>query len=112
MTDLAAWASGFFDGEGNVYIRHRRRGACTDHVLYVQVTQKDKLPLQILKSHWGGSITEVKNPSGCWRWRVVTAMAERFLWDILPHSVVKREQIEAALVIRSKVRKYKRRQVV
>lgn len=101
-----AWAAGFFDGEGNIYFRRDRRRTPE---LTAQVTQKLRLPLEILMQQWGGSICATKTPSGCFRWRIATRQAQHFLEAIQPYAVVKRIAIDDALAIRAKVRIYRRR---
>lgn len=98
------WAAGFFDGEGNVYIRHRGR---KNPEIHAQITQKDPRPLQEIHFRFGGSISKTKNPANCWRWRCACQNAARFFEAILPHSFVKREAIEKALKTRKPLRKYK-----
>lgn len=101
------WAAGFFDGEGNVYLRLRVKHRAAD--VYVQVTQKDISPLLELKKVWGGSVTDTKTPSGCHRWRAGHKKAEAFLRAIYPHCLVKHEAISRALQERAKVRPYRAR---
>ena len=94
------WAAGFFDGDGCVSIRRRRRGNCVDHAVYAQVTQKDPSPLRAFQNEFGGSISPTKTPSGCYRWRVAGRKAERFLRRIQTYSLVKAEPIRLALELR------------
>lgn len=100
-----AWAAGFFDGEGNVYLRVREKHRAPD--VYVQVTQKDRAPLVELQKRWSGSLTETKTPSGCYRWRCGHQKAEAFLRAILAYSLVKRVEIIRALDERKRVRPYR-----
>lgn len=99
------WAAGFFDGEGNVYLRLRVKHRVPD--VYVQVTQKDPEPLRRFKERWGGSLTETRTPTGCHRWRCSHRKAEAFIRAILPYSLVKRVALERALNARANVRRYR-----
>lgn len=101
------WAAGFFDGEGNIYLRHRPNRRQPD--VHAQVTQKDPAPLRELQARWGGSLTETRTPSGCYRWRVASKKAEMFLRSIRPHLLVKAAVVEEALAVRERTRPYHRR---
>ena len=103
------WAAGFFDGEGNIYLRQRERRRVRD--VYAQITQKDRRPLEEFQKRWGGSLTETKTPSDCYRWRVSHQKAEAFLLSIHRYLLVKDEAVREALIERSKVRPYRRRKV-
>jgi hypothetical protein len=101
------WAAGFFDGEGNVYLRRRPKRRTRE--VRVQVTQKLRSPLEQLRDRWGGSLTPTKTPSGCYRWRTGGQKAEAFLRAIDPHVLVKRSAVDEALAERASTRKWARR---
>jgi hypothetical protein len=98
-----AWAAGFVDGEGCIMFRRspdrtaRGRGPKRLRNMCVQVTQKQSEPLRLLQQHWGGALTDTL-ASGCFRWRVSSQEAVRFLLDIEPYLVVKRRQCTLALM--------------
>jgi hypothetical protein len=101
------WAAGFFDGEGNLYLRKREKRRSRE--VRTQVTQKALEPLIELQRVWGGSINKTKNPSNCYRWRLVGQGAEAFLKAIAPHSIVKSTAIAEALHERALTRPWRRR---
>jgi len=102
--------AGFFDGEGSVsVIPHTKYPKSI--IVSAQVSQVDPRPLIVLKELFGGSLCQTKNrkPSGqdghmIWKWAVTHKDAERFLKAIQPYCIVKKEQIDIALKIRSLVR--------
>jgi hypothetical protein len=96
----AAWASGFFDGEGCVALTRTAKGGFS---VVATVTQKHLPPLEKLKSLFGGAVHDKGgNRKGyCHSWATSAALAERFLRAILPYSIEKKEQIEVALLYRA-----------
>lgn len=98
MTDtFLAWCGGFFDGEGSLDIyRRRRRGTCV-YLLRANITQKDPLPLRIVRDNFGGHLAEPGRGSSCWKWVAATRVAEAFLRAIHPYTIVKAPQIYVAL---------------
>jgi hypothetical protein len=97
----AAWAAGFFDGEGTTGVNRQSRdypiGRCVYLRLIMVVTQKDRRPLDRFARAVGvGEVTLDKRGYHQWRVfntpRVLTAL--RVLW---PHlSQPKREQAAVA----------------
>ena len=100
-----SWAAGFFDGEGCVSVSRRKRGNFIEHFISVQIGQKDDTPLKAFKLKYGGSQCPSKTPSDCARWRIHGKASERFLKDIYPYTIVKREQIRIVLEIRKLIGK-------
>lgn len=96
------WAAGFFDGEGSVSI-NRRNSRTPQHDLSVQVSQKQRPPLDELYIQHGGTIGQTKTPAGCWRWRLAGRKAEEFLIRIRPYVLVKRDVIDIAIDFRKTV---------
>jgi hypothetical protein len=103
-----AWAAGFVDGEGSIGIT--RQGSITrkngrrypgQHHLRLVISQKDRAPLLIIQSLWGGYIHERKDGSGICCLIICGQQVENALTDMLPYLVVKRKQAEAALEFRS-----------
>jgi hypothetical protein len=109
LTDLnfIAWAAGFFDGEGSVFVeisksKNTRRGV--RNLLTVSVTQTSIPCLSLFKERFGGSIAAITksrrnhmNNSVCYMWRVRSKNAVAFLEIVAPYVVVKKEQVELAL---------------
>ncbi len=94
------WVAGFFDGEGCVSIVRRQRGGFIEHMIAIQIGQKDRRPLDAIRDKYGGSICPTKTPSGCWRWRCHGKTAERFMRAIVLHCKLKRRELELALTLR------------
>lgn len=102
----AAYAAGFFDGEGCIFIQKPNRGRLVP-TLWIAATQVATEPLMWLQVRWGGSVRarRVRNRPTSWRpvseWYVHGKNAQKFLSDILPFLTVKREQAELALEFQS-----------
>jgi hypothetical protein len=102
-----AWAAGFFDGEGCVIIElssspKSSRGQRTS--LHATVTQTSIPCLQKYVDRFGGSIKTSQHTcpnSSRWAvqytWSVRNEKAIKFLQEIQPYTVVKKEQIEVAV---------------
>jgi hypothetical protein len=95
------YAAGFFDGEGCVQLRYGK-SAIQYHKQIIAAVGQSSLPvLEALKEKYGGSIYQRKM-SNCgikqmWDWKVYTVTCCNFFEDILPHAIVKQEQIAFAL---------------
>lgn len=89
---LALWEhpyiAGFFDGEGCIYAHH---SAC---YIQMEIGQNDRRPLDFIQQRYGGKIRRRDNQ---WRWLCPAASSERFLRDMLPYLLVKKEQAVLAL---------------
>ncbi len=99
-TDLA-WAAGFFDGEGSIYIARTGFYRERTRVLYrleVTVSQVDPRPLERLCRMFGGNIMVTGNPKHrAWaKWRVHNHRAVWVLRLLLPYLLNKREEAELA----------------
>lgn len=98
MTRGDEYFAGLFDGEGCVHIttktvdRYER--------LVVQVGMTDERPIKALAERFGGAVRQYVLPSGRTRftWSKNGKNAVEFLRAIRPHSLVKGEQIDSALV--------------
>lgn len=97
-----AYAAGFFDGEGAITIAQGARPDCR-HPIYnmrVIVGQNDPAPLVWLRDRWGGSII-TRAPHGTrkrhYTWCCFARQASKFLSDLLPHLMVKRERATLAI---------------
>ena len=93
------WAAGFFDGEGCVYIQHRKN--TNVYFLKVMAVQKAIEPLNILLALFGGSVNKRRTAPAMWS--TSTRMAERALQELLPFLLVKRKEAELALRFQSRM---------
>lgn len=95
-----AYAAGFFDGEGSIDIRFSitSRGAKKYERFHLRVcvVQIDRRPLDWLCERWGGSVSKRKN-GGLHTWVLSTASAAKFLSDVLPFLIVKRDEAQIAM---------------
>jgi len=97
--EIAAWAAGFFEGEGSICIQrrtssHSRFGV--NYALAVQVSQRRSKPLLVLCDHWGGYFHKVRT-RGSYGWRISSAQAVNFLEDIKPYLWFRQELVQLAL---------------
>lgn len=101
-----AWAAGFFDGEGCVFVGPRSNGKF--HSLFTTVTQQDPTALHLLKQRFGGNVTPDRTATSnnyerkrgavlVWRWKASSVEAHNFLKAIEPYCVVKAEQVRIAI---------------
>lgn len=86
--------AGFFDGEGCITIS-------TGGKVQVSITQKDKTPLEIAKTIYGGTIgLKDRKFTHIFCWRLSSAKdIYSFLNFIYPHSIVKKKEIEIGIQI-------------
>lgn len=91
MSKHTAWAAGFFEGEGFVYIGRQRPAdrINTRYRLIVGITNTERILLEVFSKYWGGNVRPRK-PTGLSRkplfaWALCGQQAERFLAQILPH---------------------------
>lgn len=92
----AQYAAGFFDGEGTVDIRHRKTngGKYVRFELRVSATQKDAKVLLHLAERYGGTVGQA---GAVHRWLAASQAADRFLCDVFPYLVVKRDEVAIAM---------------
>ena len=108
--EQCAYAAGFMDGEGCIYIGgvHGRKPHRVMYAVRVGIGQDDIRPLLYIEGLWGGSINPgpVRSNGKCSsRWTVTAAKAAVFLVDILPYLIVKREQAKLALELQATKRR-------
>lgn len=107
----AAWAAGFFDGEGCIGISYsnppsrREGGRSRQFALCVQIVNTHRATLEFLRDIFGFGRLYTRKPANprCRSphvWTVGSVMAGCFLRVIQPHSVTKAEQIRLALRFR------------
>jgi len=98
MIDIK-WLSGFFDGEGSIWInRHSYNNSSS---LRISISQADSRSLEEIKKDFGGKIdywiSKVNNKKVC-HWVIQNgSVAEKFLIKLLPHLREKKIQAELAL---------------
>jgi len=91
------WLAGFFDGEGCVSI-YTIKPSTPFGQLNVEIAQNDKgllSAIQLLYPEF--RLRQPRKSAACWQLKAVGTSAKRFLADIYPHSIRKREQIGLAL---------------
>lgn len=98
MDMFVPYIAGFFDGEGTVDIRWRMAKAGNGKKyerfeVRVMLCQMVIKPLEMCRGRWGGSIQMQKVP----RWIVTGQQAAKFLRDILPFLIVKKDEAEIAV---------------
>ena len=100
-TTQIAWAAGFFDGEGCVFIQAARNGKYIHQGLLVVVTSTTPAPLRRLYELFGGSVSKPyigrSGARPARRWLVTGRLALAALKSMLPYLTVKRLQAKIAL---------------
>jgi len=99
-TDLLdAWAAGFIDGEGYIYVV--KRGERPNSIdVGIQCYQIERSPLERLQELYGGSIVARKTPGrrDGWSWRIHGGTALRVaLPRLIPYLTFKRQKAELVL---------------
>lgn len=98
------YIAGFFDGEGNISISPHR--VSEEHkgpylVLIINITQVDRTPLEHIAALYGGNIRIHRPANTNWsvvhRWNITARSALKFLEDIVPYLIVKREEALIAI---------------
>lgn len=110
-TEEAAYAAGFFDGEGCIGIsmqigatsRGKRYPDVRRFYLFVSLSQNDPAPINWLMEKFGGSARFVRGKKSYkegyyerWNWAITTKQALSFLRTIRPFLIVKAEQADLA----------------
>lgn len=100
-----AWAAGFFDGEGCIYLaKVKNHGGNLLYELRVEAAQIDPLP--IIKLHemfggWKGKQTiKIGSKRDVHKWKLSSLKAEYFLETVLPYLTTKRTQAVLGLEFR------------
>ena len=105
-----AYAAGLLDGDGSIYIRgpHGKPPHKSSYSICVCLGQDDIRPIFLLQRLWGGSISPgpLRANGKCnSRWTLTAVSAARFIRDILPFLISKREQAILALELQDTKRK-------
>lgn len=98
-----AWAAGFFDGEGcirifsykNNQVHNGKQYFYRYYTVKLIVGQKDRVPLDRLVLHFGGSVTKAQK--GMWHWQLSGAKGIVCLQRMLPYLTVKLPQANLAI---------------
>lgn len=113
MTDKEqlAYIAGLFDGEGCVSISKTwpKDRLNPRYKLCVTIANTNPKPLIIIKKLYGGYIYIGNKSPGrkiLYTWKIATKSTERFLGDILPYLIIKKEEVELALIHRKFINKY------
>lgn len=95
-----AYAAGFFDGEGCVYIAKEK----TWYKLHIQASQNVRDPLDFLQDLFGGTVTLHKQTKGgeIYSWRLSGSKASEALKKMLPYFFVKQHQAYVAINFQSR----------
>jgi hypothetical protein len=99
--ETRAYAAGIFDGEGyvDIYMASTSKASKSpSFMLRVIISQKDGRIMNFLKENFGGSVLlEHRTGSYIYRWDIRSRAAERFLTEIYPFVMIKKEQVDLAL---------------
>ena len=93
---IAAYAAGFFDGEGYVGLLKRKRGTSIEYFVQVSIGQNDGNIMDWVKENFGGNLYVVKR-DGSFYWTISNRAAYKFLKRVLPYLKYKKPQAELAL---------------
>ena len=95
--------AGFFDGEGYVGIQRCSSKTAKKgyrNILVVSLTNTNPKPVNLACKIYGGRIDQYTPKKGkklAYQWRIWSKKAAVFLLDVLPYTLVKKEQVEIAL---------------
>lgn len=90
-----AYIAGFFDGEGCIYAHPEAT------YLQIEIAQVDRRPLDFVQERYEGRIRLNKtNGRPIYKWMCPAKTSEKFLMDLLPFLIVKKEQAILALEFR------------
>lgn len=101
---LKAYFAGLFDGEGSVtstmLSSRSAAGPVSRLALAAHIANTDIRPLELVRSHYGGSIHARRGVSRIvYGWKSGSLMQAAYFWaDIYPYTIIKRERINAALM--------------
>jgi len=89
------YCAGFFDAEGSVSTAIKEGNKVA---MSIRVRQNDPYPLQMFKLMYGGYVYENKTPLGreSYEWKLRQGDVSLFCNDMIPHTVVKHEQLKLA----------------
>jgi hypothetical protein len=108
------YAAGLFDGEGYVRVARWKKPKSI-HVRYQVfggINMTHKPVILKLQKEFGGSVNQnrhdLRNPNHrvCFSWNISSQIAATFFRKILPHLIVKREEVKLALALQDNIDKY------
>ena len=105
-THKAAWAAGFFDGDGYVTVQVRG-GKYKGHYIVAGINHVAEAPIREIIKLYGGKFRKqradkvVGNRKQRIEWKLTCSGAERFLRQIQPYLVNKNEVVSKALELQS-----------
>lgn len=113
---ITAYFAGLFDGEGTVFIYHRKSypyiGCKTKpFIIMVKLSNTNNTVLQMLKSKFGGHIYKHKKPQNrkqAWTWQCSNQIATRFLRAVLGYLVIKKPEAILGIKMQEAIDEYKR----
>lgn len=85
------YSAGLLDGEGCVYYKNSPT---------VEITNKNKKPLKMLKKKWGGTVRVKSKKKVVYAWSIYGRSAIKFLRAVQKYTIIKHEQIKTLLKIR------------
>lgn len=97
-TSELAWAAGFFDGEGTIFLAKRTNRGAPRYCVEVALSQRNPKPLDEFRRIVGeGTIKQHPSQGGIYRWRASSASACRVLALLSPYLVGKDEEARVAI---------------
>jgi hypothetical protein len=106
----AAYAAGFFDGEGHITIAFmlaKRKTLGTTYMMRVGASQNNPAPLLWLRERWGGSVLKCTRRTDrdheTYKWVLCSRKAAVFLIDVLPYLKIKQRRAGIALRFQAKL---------
>ena len=97
--NIAAWAAGFVDGEGSFSIVYQKSLKHHSFIVVATACQNDIRPLLKLKEVYGGTIYQEKRDE-IYRWHIYGFALARFLREVIPFLIVKKEEALLCLKFR------------
>lgn len=101
-----AWAAGFFDGEGSIFIQNKGKGITS---LRITTSQVNPLPIakffELFGGHTSYQTPKNKNWNPQWKWEQDSRSASETLEKLLPYLIVKKEVALLALEFQAQKRK-------
>lgn len=89
------YCAGFFDAEGSVSTAIKEGNKVA---MGIRARQNDPYPLQVLQQIYGGYVYRNDTPGGneSYEWKLRQSDVISFCNDMIPHTIVKREQLKLA----------------
>ncbi len=110
QNQINAYAAGIFDGEGYVDIYKATQSKASKSpslMLRIIISQKDGLIMNWLQDNFGGNVNlERRKETYIYRWDIRSQAAKRFLMEIRPFVLIKKEQIDLAIKYEEEKERY------